>query len=101
MNIPYRTRQTIKRVAVISLIAILVLALVWLCWFVWLKRFVVYTRDGAVLDFSLGDKFLRDSRDHRRKTCRPFLFIIMKAKARSLPARSCSNCRATMRIGLR
>ena len=54
MNIPYRTRQTIKRVTLISIITLLVLALVWLCWFVWLKRFVVYTRDGAVLDFSLG-----------------------------------------------
>lgn len=56
MNIPYRTRQTLKRVAVISLIVILALALVWLCWFVWLKRFVVYTRDGAVLDFSLSQQ---------------------------------------------
>lgn len=54
MNIPYRTRQNIKRVALIGVITLLVLALVWLCWFVWLKRYVVYTRDGAVLDFSLG-----------------------------------------------
>ena len=56
MNIPYRTRKTIKHVAVFSLIASVVLALIWLCWFVWLKRYVVYTRDGAVLDFSLPEK---------------------------------------------
>ena len=54
MNIPYRTRQIIKRVVTISLIVLLVLALIWLCWFVWLKRYIVYTRNGAVLDFSLN-----------------------------------------------
>lgn len=54
MSIPYRTRQIIKRVSVILLILLLVLALVWLCWFVWLKRYVVYTRRGARLDFSLS-----------------------------------------------
>ena len=56
MNIPYRTRQIIKRVSIILLIGALVLALIWLCWFVWLKRYVVYTREGAILDFSLSAK---------------------------------------------
>lgn len=56
MNIPYRTRQIIKRVAVIALIVILALALLWLCWFVWLKRYIVYTRDGARLDFSVSSR---------------------------------------------
>ena len=56
MNIPYRTRKIIKRVAVITLIALVVLALIWLCWFLWLKRYVVYTRDGAKLDFTLTEK---------------------------------------------
>ncbi len=55
MNIPYRTRRTLSRVAMISLIVFLVLALIWACWFVWLKRYVIYTRDqGAVLDMSLS-----------------------------------------------
>lgn len=56
MSIPYRTRQIIKRAAVIALIVILVLMLVWLCWFVWLKRYIVYTRDGAMLDFSVSSR---------------------------------------------
>ena len=56
MNIPYRTRQIIKRVALITVITLLVLALIWLCWFVWLKRYIVYTREGAVLDFSLSSR---------------------------------------------
>ena len=54
MNIPYRTRQTLKRVAVIAVIVAVIAALVWLCWFIWLKRYVVYTRDGAKLDFSVA-----------------------------------------------
>lgn len=55
MNLSYRTRQTLKYVAIVSVIVILIAALVWLCWFVWLNRFVVYTRyEGAKLDFSLS-----------------------------------------------
>ena len=53
MNIPYRTRQTLRRAAVIALIVMLVAALIFACWFVWLKRYIVYTRDGgAVLDMN-------------------------------------------------
>jgi hypothetical protein len=54
MNIPYRTRQRLKTAAVIALIVALVAAIIWLCWFIWLKRYVVYTRDGAKLDFSIS-----------------------------------------------
>ena len=54
MKIPYRTRLTLKRYAIVALAVVLVLALVVACWFIWLKRYVVYTRDqGAVLDMSL------------------------------------------------
>lgn len=55
MNIPYRTRWILKKIAVVALAVLLVAALVWMCWFVWLKRYIIYTRDsGAVLDFSLS-----------------------------------------------
>lgn len=55
MNIPYRTRRILKRVAVIALVVLLAAAFAWLCWFTWLKRYIVYTRsEGAVLDFSLS-----------------------------------------------
>lgn len=54
MNIPYRTRRTVKRVLVILLAVILVAVAVWACWLIWLQRFIVYTADGdAVLDFDL------------------------------------------------
>ena len=54
MNIPYRTRRILYWVAVIAAIVILVATVAWLCWFTWLSRFVVYTRDGAVFNFSLS-----------------------------------------------
>lgn len=55
MNIPYRTRYTLKRVAIILLILTLAAALIFTCWFVWLKRYVVYTRDeGAILNMELS-----------------------------------------------
>ena len=56
MNIPYRTRRIIKVCAVIALVFVVVAAVVWLSWFTWLKRFVVYTRDGAKLDMSLSQR---------------------------------------------
>lgn len=50
MNIPYRTRQVLKRIAVVLLVLLLAAALVWACWLVWLSRYIVYTRDdGAIL----------------------------------------------------
>lgn len=52
--IPYRTRQTIKRVALAALAVLLIVAVLLTVWFVWLKRYVIYTQDGAKLDFSLG-----------------------------------------------
>lgn len=49
--IPYRLKIALRRV----LIAVLVLAVLGgcllLCWLLWLNRYVVYTQDGAVLDF--------------------------------------------------
>ena len=55
MKIPYRTRQALKRFAIVLLAVLLALGLVAVCWFVWLGRYVVYVRDqGAVLDMSLN-----------------------------------------------
>ncbi len=51
MSIPYRTQQALKRTVVVLLILAVVAVLLWLCWILWLNRFVVYTENGAVLDF--------------------------------------------------
>lgn len=58
MNISFRTRQRLKRGALIALVALLILGLIGSLWFIWLKRFVVYTRnEGAVLDMNLPEEF--------------------------------------------
>lgn len=47
MNIPYRTRQLLKRTAVLLLIIAILAAAIYLCWFIWLQRYLIYTRDGG------------------------------------------------------
>ena len=55
MTIPFRTRQTIKRIALALLVLLVVVGVILFFWYTWLQRFVVYTADnGAVLDFSLS-----------------------------------------------
>lgn len=55
MAIPYRTRRTLQRVSVVALTLLLAAILFWLCWVIWLERYVVYSRDGATLNFDLPD----------------------------------------------
>ena len=55
--IPFRTRQALLRLLTSLLIIAMVLVIVFLCWAMWLKRYVVYTRDGAVLDFGVNLEF--------------------------------------------
>lgn len=54
MSIPYRTRRSLNRLGFIASIVVIVAAIAWLCWVVWLQRYVVYTDDGAMLDFALS-----------------------------------------------
>ena len=54
MNIPYRTRRVLNRVGTVALILLLIFFITWLCWVVWLQRYVVYTDDGATVDFDLS-----------------------------------------------
>lgn len=55
MVIPYRTRRFLKSLAVFLLALVLVFVLVWGVWILWLDRFVIYSRDGAKLDFTLQE----------------------------------------------
>ena len=53
INIPYRTRRLLKRIASVLLVLVVLGLVVWAGWVLWLGRYVVYTRDqGAMLDFS-------------------------------------------------
>jgi len=51
MSIPYRHRRVLNRIGTVLLILVLIFILVWLCWVIWLQRYVVYTSEGAHLDF--------------------------------------------------
>lgn len=52
MSIPYRARSFLKRLGIFILALAIAVTAILLCWFMWLDRYVVYTRDGVVLDFS-------------------------------------------------
>ena len=52
MRMTYKTRRTIQRVMTVLLALALVLILFGFCWNIWVERYVVYTREGATLDFS-------------------------------------------------
>ena len=58
MTIPFRTRQTLKRLAKLLAILLAVAVVAMAFWLLWLQRFVVYTaEDGAILDFSVSLEF--------------------------------------------
>ena len=57
MELTYRSRRKLKRGIITGIIVALVLTLVWVCWLVWVDRYVSYTRDGAVIDFSLDQQY--------------------------------------------
>ena len=56
MILPYRTRRFFRGLAIFFLVLVLLAVAVWLVWLLWLDRYVVYTSDGATLDFSQSDK---------------------------------------------
>lgn len=55
MNLSYRTKRRLQRAGLIAAIVLMVVILIGFCWVIWLERYVVYTRDGATLNFELKD----------------------------------------------
>ena len=53
MTLTYRTKRRLQRIGLVSLIILIVSILVWFCWVIWLERYMVYSRDGASLDFEM------------------------------------------------
>lgn len=51
MLIAYRTRRNLRRAFSVGATVLLAVVLLLSCLLVWMQRFVVYTREGAVLDF--------------------------------------------------
>lgn len=56
MFLPYKTRRFLRGLATTAVVLALILVLAWVIWMLWLDRYIVYTRDGAKLDFSLPEK---------------------------------------------
>jgi len=54
MRLSYRTRRILQRVGIVSLILLMLFIIAWFCSVVFLERYVVYTRDGAMLDLSVS-----------------------------------------------
>ena len=54
MKLTFTTKRKLQRAGLISLIVLMVSILVWFCWVVWLERFMVYSDDGATLNFNAG-----------------------------------------------
>lgn len=54
MSIPYRHKRMLSRLGLVLAVLLVVFAVTWLCWVVWLQRYVIYTDDGAQLNFSLS-----------------------------------------------
>lgn len=52
MIFSYRTRRVLKRLLILLLALALIGAGVLACWFLWLQRYVIYTPEGAVIDFN-------------------------------------------------
>lgn len=54
MNISYRTRRRLRSAGTVALFLLTVLIIGWFCWVIWVERYIVYTREGATIDFSLS-----------------------------------------------
>lgn len=53
-HLSYRARRRLKTLGVTSLVLILAGAISWSAWILWVGRYIIYTDEGAVLDFSLS-----------------------------------------------
>lgn len=56
MKLTFLAKRRLQRLGLVLLVLILVLILVWFCWVIWLERYVVYSRDGATLNFNVSNR---------------------------------------------
>ena len=54
MKLTFTTKRKLQRAGLVALIVLMVSILVWFCWVIWLERFMVYSDEGATLDFEAG-----------------------------------------------
>ena len=51
MKLTFTTKRKLQRAGLTASIVLLISILVWLCWVIWLERFMVYSAEGATLNF--------------------------------------------------
>ena len=54
MAIPYRTRRRLQRLGSLLLALLVLGTFAWLCWVIWVERYIIYTEEGATIDFNLS-----------------------------------------------
>lgn len=57
MSLTYRTRRNLKRWLIALLTLVITFVLAFTLWVIWADRYVIYTRDGVVLDTGLSPTF--------------------------------------------
>jgi len=57
-GISYKARRRWKNFFIAAVALIVLLVVIWLLWMLWLDRYVIYTREGAMLDFSRSSREL-------------------------------------------
>ena len=55
MSLTFTTKRRLQRIGFAALALLMVGILIWFCWVIWLERYVVYTDEGATLNFDLED----------------------------------------------
>lgn len=57
MSLSYRSRRRLYRTGIVLAVLAVTAVVAWLLFFIWAGRYIVYTRNGARLDFSLNLTF--------------------------------------------
>ena len=57
MSLSYHSRRQLKKVLTITAVLLTVGIIAFIGWVIWADRYVVYTREGALLDFNLTQNF--------------------------------------------
>ena len=57
MILSYRSRQRLRRIGITLAVLSVTAVVVWLLFLIWVSRYIVYTQDGARLDFNLSPTF--------------------------------------------
>lgn len=79
MSLSYRTRRRLRLSFITIAVIFGVSVTFFLGWMVWANRYVVYTRDGAKLDFELSQGFPEGSPAEPPKTLDPVKIIVQNA----------------------